>query len=55
MTCKKPKNPVIILALGASVLIEALMPGVRHIALRDYAALNDTPIEARAALSEAEE
>jgi hypothetical protein len=31
-------------------LIDALMPGVRHIALQDYALLNDVPLEIKARL-----
>ncbi len=37
----------------AMSLIEALMPGVRHIPLQDYAALNNTPLKARAAIAKA--
>jgi hypothetical protein len=29
---------------GAAKLIDAMMPGVRHIALQDYAALNEVPL-----------
>lgn len=32
-------------------LIEMLMPGVRHLAIQDYAFLNDAPIRARAAIA----
>jgi hypothetical protein len=32
-------------------LIDDLMPGVRHIALQDYAKLNDVPLTAQAALA----
>ena len=32
-------------------LCESLMPGVRYIALQDYALLNEAPIKARAALA----
>jgi len=34
-------------------LIDDLMPGVRHIALQDYAILNDAPLEACRALRKA--
>ena len=34
-------------------LIDDLMPGVRHIPLQDYAALNNTPIKARAVIAKA--
>lgn len=32
---------------------ESLMPGLRHIAVQDYALLNDAPLAARKALAEA--
>ena len=35
-------------------LINVLMPGVRYIPLQDYAALNETPLKARAAIAKAE-
>jgi hypothetical protein len=37
----------------ALTLIDALMPGVRYIALQDYKALNDVPLAGRAALAKA--
>lgn len=33
---------------------EALMPGLRHIAVRDYAEINDAPLAARKAIAKAE-
>lgn len=41
-------------AKAALKLIDAMMPGVRHIALQDYAALNETPLALRAAIAKAE-
>lgn len=35
-------------------LISDMMPGVRHIALQDYALLNEAPLEARAVLNKIE-
>jgi len=35
-------------------VIEDLMPGVRHLALQDYAILNDAPLAAREHLAEME-
>jgi len=35
-------------------LIDKLMPGVRHIALQNYAELNEIPIAARRAITKAE-
>ena len=32
---------------GLMDVIEALMPGLRHIAVQDYAAINDKPLAAR--------
>lgn len=37
----------------AMKLIDVMMPGVRCIPLQDYAALNNTPIKARAAIAKA--
>lgn len=39
--------------ISALALIEALMPGVRHIPIQDFAALNSTPLKARAAIAKA--
>lgn len=48
----KNQREVLLAALeDCLILIEALMPGVRHIALQDYAALNNTPMKARAAIA----
>lgn len=41
-------------AQAAYKLIDALMPGVRHIALQDYRALNETPIALAKAIAKAE-
>ena len=36
------------------VLIEALMPGIEHIAVQDYRAVSETPLALRAAIDKAE-
>jgi hypothetical protein len=41
---EKEKADTLAVIEAARALINALMPGVRHIALQDYAALNLTPI-----------
>lgn len=38
---------------AAAKLIDAMFPGVRHIALQDYKALNETPLAIAAALRKA--
>lgn len=53
INCAPPDN---LLALAAALermlkVQEALMPGVRYIAVQDYAELNDAPIAARHALT----
>lgn len=40
---------------GLLSLVEALMPGLRHIAVQDYAAVNDEPLKARAFLEKHKE
>jgi hypothetical protein len=37
-----------------AALIEALMPGLKHIAVQDYALVNDAPMAAEAAIAKAE-
>ena len=47
--------PDLLAALQNSLkVIEALMPGVRYISVRDYAALNDVPIAACRAIAKAQ-
>lgn len=41
-------------AKAALKLIDAMMPGVRHIALQDYMALNETPLALKRAIAKAE-
>ena len=38
---------------GMLEVYEQLMPGVKHISVKDYALLNEAPIEARAAIRQA--
>lgn len=53
VTHLSPQQQRIFAALAdAAKLIDAMMPGVRYIALQDYKALNDTPLAISACLRE---
>lgn len=49
VTCRQTVQPTEVIATVESLLklVSDLMPGVAHIALQDYALLNDAPIAAR--------